>query len=562
MSPRFFNNTLSLRCCVLGLLCVTFLGVESLNASMSFTDVTNQTGITFIHTDGSSENFYIMETVCAGLALFDYDNDGDIDIYFLNGAALKGTEYESPPKNALYRNDGNFKFTDVTDPSGTGDTGFGLGVTVGDYDNDGDPDLYLNNYGPNVLYRNNGNGTFTDMTEKAGVDDGSGCGAGTCFLDIENDGDLDLYVSKYVVFGYDKTITLAMGGHPVYPSPKAFVFPEDSLYRNNGDGTFTDISQVSGIGKYRGSGMGMVCADYDNDGDTDIFVLNDSMENFLFQNDGKGIFEEVGLLSGVAYDFNGKVYGNMGVDCADYDNDGLLDFYSTSYAYQWTTLYKNIGDGMFEDVTFTTGAGEKTFQDTTWGTGFADFDNDGDRDIFVAVGGLQPYSEKYNDRMAYLTCNEVFMNTGDGKFINITDQAGDGLKVKLSSRGAGFDDLDNDGDIDVVILNSRREPTILRNDTKNKNHWVQILLKGVKTNIDGVGARVKVVSGDLVQIDEVHSGRSYQSHYGTTLHFGLGKHEKIDRIEVKWTGGQTDILKNPAVNQQLTITEGENPEKK
>jgi hypothetical protein len=279
---------------------------------MSFTDVTGQTGITFTHTDGSGENFYIMETVSAGVALFDYDNDGDIDIYFLNGAALKGTTYEKPPKNALYRNEGNFKFTDVTASSGTGDTGFGLGVTVGDYDNDGDPDLYLNNYGPNVLYRNNGDGTFTDVTKKAGVGDGSDFGAGTCFLDIENDGDLDLYVSKYVVFGYDKTITMAMGGHPVYPSPKAFVFPADALYRNNGDGTFTDISEASGIGKHRGSGMGMVCGDYDNDGDTDIFVANDSMENFLFQNDGKGVFEDVGLLAGVAYDFNGKVYGNMG----------------------------------------------------------------------------------------------------------------------------------------------------------------------------------------------------------------------------------------------------------
>ncbi|MHC5172282.1 MAG: CRTAC1 family protein [Planctomycetota bacterium] len=532
---------------------------RSLQASMSFTDVTDQTGITFTHTDGSGEKFYIMETVSAGLALFDYDNDGDIDIYFLNGAALKGTTYANAPTNALYRNEGNFKFTDVTASSGTGDTGFGLGVAVGDYDNDGDPDLYLNNYGPNVLYRNNGDGTFTDVTEKAGVGDGSDFGAGTCFLDIENDGDLDLYVSKYVVFGYDKTITMAMGGHPVYPSPKAFVFPPDSLYRNNGDGTFTDISEASGIGKHRGSGMGTVCADYDNDGDTDIFVANDSMENFLFQNDGQGHFEEVGLLAGIAYDFNGTVYGNMGVDCADYDHDGLLDFYVTSYSYQWTTLYKNLGDGMFEDVTFSTGAGENTFKDPTWGTGFADFDNDGDRDIFVAVGGLQPYSEKYNDRMAYWVRNEVLMNTGDGKFVNITDRAGTGLKVKLSSRGAGFDDLDNDGDLDVVILNSRREPTILRNDTDNKNHWLKIRLKGVKTNTDGVGVRVKVVCGDLVQIDEVHSGRSYQGHHGSVLHFGLGAHERIERIEVKWIGGKTDVLKDAAADQLITITEGKNP---
>ncbi|MHC5144126.1 MAG: CRTAC1 family protein [Planctomycetota bacterium] len=555
------SYNLSLQHCLMGLLCMVVLGISSLQASMSFTDVTDQTGITFKHKDGSSGNFYIVETIGAGLALFDYDSDGDSDIYFLNGAALKGVEYKRTPKNALYRNEGNFKFTDVTEASGTGDTGFGLGVTVGDYDNDGDPDLYLNNHGPNVLYRNNGDGTFTDVTKPAGVGDGSHVGAGTCFLDSDNDGDLDLYVARYIVFDYRKTITIAMGGHLEYPSPNAFVFKEDALYRNNGDGTFTDISEASGIAQHRKSGMGMICADYDNDGDTDIFVANDSTENLLFQNDGTGVFEEVGLLSGVAYELGGKAYGNMGVDCADYDNDGLLDFYVTSYNHEWATLYRNLGEGLFEDVTPSTGSGKGTFLNATWGTGFVDFDNDGDKDIFVAVGFLADNVEQYRDDITYHARNELLMNTGDGTFINITDRAGDGMKVKRSSRGAGFDDLDNDGDIDAVILNSRREPTLLRNDTKNKNHWVQIHLKGVKTNRDGVGARVKVVCGDRVQIDEVHSGRSYQGHHGSTLHFGLGTHETIDRIEVKWIGGGVDILKNPAVDQRLTITEGENPAK-
>jgi hypothetical protein len=330
------------------------------------------------------------------------------------------------------------------------------------------------------------------------------------------------------------------------------------LYRNNGDGTFTDISKVSGIGKHRGSGMGMICADYDNDGDTDIFVANDTLDNYLFQNNGKRQFEQVGVIAGVAYDFNGQSYGSMAVGCGDYDNDGLLDFYVTSYALQSATLYKNLGDGMFEDLTASTGAGKGTFSNATWGTGFVDFDNDGDKDIFVAVGFLADNVDQYRDDITFRARNEVLMNTGDGKFINITDRAGNGLNVKRSSRGAGFDDLDNDGDIDAVILNSRREPTILRNDTENKNHWVQIRLKGVKTNKDGVGARVKVVSGDLVQIDEVHSGRSYQGHYGTTLHFGLGAHEKIDTIEVKWIGGQTDSLKDAAADQLITLTEGEN----
>lgn len=519
-------------------------------------DVTKETGITFKHTDGSSGKYYIMESVASGLALFDYDNDGDIDIYFLNGAALKGTKYKDAPKNALYRNEGNFKFTDITEQSGLGDEGFGLGVTVGDYDNDGDQDVYLNNYGPNVLYRNNGNGTFTDVTQKAGVGDGSNVGAGTCFLDADKDGDLDLYVSRYVEFTYDENVVVKIDDFLQYAAPTVYNLPPDALYRNNSDGTFTDVSEISGIASHHGSGMGMICADHDNDGDTDIFIANDRAPNYLFENDGTGRFEEVGLLAGVGYDIAGKQMGNMGVACGDYDNDGFLDLYVTSYALESASLYRNLGGGLLEDVTFITGAGEGTFANPTWGTGFVDFDNDGDRDIYAAVGHLQDKIEEYTDNMTYHVRNELFMNTGNGKFVNVTETSGDGLKVKLSSRGAGFDDLDNDGDIDVVILNSRREPTILRNDTTNKNHWLQIQLRGSKTNRDGVGARVKVTAGDLVQIDEVHSGRSYQGHHGSRLHFGLGKHKKVDKIEVSWIGGGKDIVKNVNVNQLITFIEG------
>jgi hypothetical protein len=559
IQPVRYNKTISL-----AVMIVIFLGAYRIPMAhaagpVMFKDVTRETGINFKHTDGSSGKFYLIEAVSAGLALFDYDTDGDIDIYFLNGAALKGASYDKPPRNALYRNDGNFKFTDVTDSSGTGDTGFGLGVTVGDYDNDGDPDLYLNNYGSNVLYRNNADGTFTNVTKQAGIEDGSHVGAGACFLDMDKDGDLDLYVARYIDFTYAKRNVASIMSFPAYSDPKSYRFCQDSLYRNNGDGTFTDVSEASGIAQHKGSGMGVICADYDNDGDTDLFVANDSMENYLFQNNGKGEFEEVGLIAGIAYNINGDADGNMGVGCGDYDNDGLLDFYVTSYSLEWATLYKNLGDGLFEDMTTSTGAGKGTFLNVTLGTGFVDFDNDGDKDLFVAVGHLQKNIEKFRNDLTYFARNELLMNTGDGKFVTVTDPTGDGLKVKLSSRGAGFDDLDNDGDIDAVILNSRSEPTILRNDTANKNHWIQIHLKGVKTNKDGVGARVKVVTGDLVQIDEVHSGRSYQSHYGTTLHFGLGTHKKIDIIEVKWIGGQTDVLKDIAIDQRLTITEAEHP---
>ncbi len=529
---------------------------HALSGRIVLTDITRQTQITFRHTDGGSGERYIVETVSAGLALFDYDGDGDIDIYFLNGAPLKGTKAKKVPVNALYRNEGNWKFTDVTEQSGLGDAGYGLGVAVGDYDNDADPDVYLNNYGPNVLYRNNGDGTFTDVTQQAGVDNGFQVGAGTCFLDMDKDGDLDLYVSNYLKFSYEQHVTSMADGYRTYANPKNYPPLPDTLYRNNGDGTFTDVSQASGVGNHAGWGMGITCADYDNDGDTDVFVGNDVAENFLFQNDGRGHFEEVGLATGAAYKVDGSPSASMGVDCGDYDNDGWLDFFVTSYQQELAVLYRNLGDGVFEDVTMTTGAGAGTLPNVTWGNSFVDFDNDGDRDIFIACGHLQDNVDHYDDVTSYHQRNILLMNTGDGKFTDVSDESGDGMKVKLSSRGAGFDDLDNDGDIDVVILNSRREPTILRNDSPSKGHWLQVRLRGVKTNRDGVGAHVTVTAGDLTLLDEVHSGRGYQSHYGTRLHFGLGNRTSVDRIEVRWIGGGVDVVQNVAVDQLLTITEG------
>jgi len=526
------------------------------DGAIKFTDVTEKTQITFKHTDGSSGMFYIVENVSAGLALLDYDNDGDVDIYFLNGGALKGTNYKVPPKNALYRNEGDWKFTDVTEEAGVGDTGHGLGVTAGDYDNDGDLDIYVNNWGPNILYRNNGDGTFTDVTKQAGVDNGFLVGAGANFLDIDKDGDLDLFVASYIDFSYEKNIQNKINNFPAYVGPNFYKSTPHTLYRNNGDGTFTDVSESSGISKFPSAGMGTVCCDYDNDGDTDIFVANDMEGDFLFQNDGTGKFEEVGLTANIAYDTYGDEMGSMGVSCGDYDNDGWLDFHITSYQEQAALLFRNLGDGTFEDVTRTTGAASGTIHNVTWGNCFVDFDNDGDRDIFVAVGHMQEYVEKWDDRTSYLAENVLLMNTGDGKFINVSQESGNGMKVKLSSRGAGFDDLDNDGDVDVVILNSRREPTILRNDSQSKGNWVQVRLRGTKSNRDGVGAHVRVITGELTLLDEVHSGHGYQGHYGMRLHFGLGSRKRIDRIEVRWLGGGVDVLKDIAVNQLLTITEG------
>jgi hypothetical protein len=373
---------------------------------------------------------------------------------------------------------------------------------------------------------------------------------------MDKDGDLDLFVSHYLEFSYDKHVTTTTMGIPVYANPRFYHPVPNVLYRNNGNGTFTNVSLESGIGRHAGYGMGTVCADFDSDGDTDIFVANDVSENFLFKNDGTGKFEEVGVETGFAYDGNGDEQGSMGVDCGDYDNDGWLDFYVTSYQRQLATLYRNIEGDAFEDVTLATGAGAGTLPHVTWGNSFVDFDNDGDRDIFVACGHLQDNVELYDDTTSYYAQNILLANTGDGKFIDVSATSGDGMKVKLSSRGAGFDDLDNDGDVDVVILNSRREPTILRNDSPAKGHLLQVRLKGVKTNRDGVGAHVKVTAGNLVLVDEVHSGRGYQSHYGSRLYFGLGDRTKVDRIEVRWIGGGVDVFENIAADRLITLTEG------
>ena len=411
---------------------------EDKSGQIQLRDVTKATRIAFKHTDGSSGKRYIVETVSAGLATFDYDGDGDADIYFLNGSPMEGTKVKTPPRNALYRNDGNWKFTDVTDKAGVGDTGYGLGVVIGDYDNDGDPDIYLNNYGPNILYRNNGDGTFTDVAKKAGVGNGRKMGAGACFLDMDKDGDLDLYVANYLAHSRETHAKARAANPNAYVTPRHYRPIPDTLYRNNGDGTFTDVSKDSGIGKHAGWGMGTVCADYDNDGDTDIFVANDVGRNYLFQNDGTGKFAEVGLISGTAYDFSGIEQGSMGVDCGDYNNDGQLDFYLTTYQEQQTALYKNLGKGLFDDVTFITGGGRGTLSAVTWGNSFVDFDNDGDRDIFVACGHLQDKIETYDDTTTYHMPNLLLMNTGKNKFVNVSDKCGDGLAVKLSSRGAAF----------------------------------------------------------------------------------------------------------------------------
>ncbi|MGA2253054.1 MAG: CRTAC1 family protein [Thermoguttaceae bacterium] len=551
----------AVRCCALALLTWLAAGAARAQSPIRFRDVTAESGIDFVHTHGGSGRKYIVESVSSGLALFDYDNDGKIDIYFLNGRPLAGTEAKVQPKNRLYRNLGGMKFKDVTDQAGVGGgAGYGLGVCAADYDNDGYQDLYVNNYGENILYHNNGDGTFTDVTRRAGLTRGKRVGAGACFLDYDNDGHLDLYVANYVKFSEAKPVVITMRGDRIYSSPKDYLPETHNLFHNNGDGTFNDVSRESGIAAHAGTGMGMICADYDNDGYTDIFVANDVAQNFLFHNNRDGTFTEVALQAGVALDMNGVPRANMGVDCADYNNSGLLSFYVTAFQQEGGTLFHNLGRGEFENATLRTGAGSGTLPYVTWGCGFVDFDNDGHRDLFIVCGHIDDNVEHHDDTTSYRCRNVVLRNMGNGKFTNVTNQCGDVAKLRMSGRGVAFDDLDNDGRIDVVILNSNDKPTILRNESVTGNHWIQVRLRGVKTNRDGVGARVYVVAGDLKQMDEVHSGRGYQSHWGTRLHFGLAKNKRVERIEVHWPrSGVVDILEDVPADQLLTIVEGSAP---
>lgn len=528
---------------------------ELVRSPIRLTDMTSRCGVTFRHTDGGTGERYIIESVVAGLALFDYNGDGYLDIYFLNGAPRGATELERP-RNALYRNNGDWTFTDVTLQAGVGDTGFGLGVVAGDYDNDGDLDLYLNNSGPNVLYTNNGDGTFSDVTEEAGVGNGRLVGAGTCWLDIERDGDLDLYVANYVDFNYDNHIVRKIGPYQFHPGPADYNPVADHLFRNNGDGTFTNVTRESGIGAVAGTGMGMVCLDYDSDGDTDVFVCNDHLPNFLFQNDGHGSFQEVGLVAGVAFDAAGNQNGSMGADCGDYDNDGRLDLFMTDYSSEMPVLYRNLGGGMFEDRTRRARIASTTFPHVTWGTGLVDFDSDGYRDIFVACGHFMDNIRHIDDRTRVRVANIVLQNLRDGTFADVSNQCGDGLLPVEASKGAAFDDLDNDGDVDAVILNANSRPTVLRNDSPPR-HWLQVRLIGTRSPRDAAGSQVRVTAGGISQVAEVHAGRGYQGHFGTQLHFGLGEAQQVEQLEVLWIGGGQSKLAGLRADRLVVVGEAQ-----
>lgn len=500
------------------------------------TDVTASSGVGFVHYDGSDGRHFLIESMSAGLALVDFDLDGDLDLYFLNGAPIESSAPGPAPTDALYRNDGKFRFTDVTDRACVGDKGFGLGVACADYDNDGFADIYLNNYGANTLYHNNGDGTYSDVTGVAAVGNGELVGAGASFFDMDSDGDLDLYVGNYVKFDARKHRVHIHKGLPSYPSPLGFEPEPDTLFRNEGDGTFSDVSVGSGIRKLAGRSMGLATFDYDGDGDIDVYVANDTQENFLFANQGNGEFEEVGFLSGVAYDHAGKAQASMGVEVFDINRDGLQDLYVTSFSAEYATLYRNLGNGLFEDATLRSGASAATFPHVKWGVLAEDFDNNGTRDLLIATGDLDDNRERRGgtgSASAYRVPNLLLQVDASGKLRDLGRNWGSGALVAESSRGLVAGDLDGDGRIDAVVLNSRSKPTLLRNETA-AGGFVNLKLVGRQSNRDCLGTVVTAEQAGIRQSIQTRSGHSYQSENSPIVHFGLPQSSEPISLEVKW----------------------------
>ena len=518
-----------------------------------FTDVTRESGIAFRHVNAAGGKKYFIEPIGSGVALFDADTDGDVDLYFVNGSDLPGAAAPVVPTNRFYRNDGDGTFTDRTHAAALGDTGYGLGCCAGDYNNDGFTDLYVTNYGRNVLYRNNGDGTFTDVADAAGVA-GDAFSSGCTFVDIDADGYLDLYVVNYVAFDPETNPTCTRQGIPTYCTPEALPGVADVLYRNNGDGTFTDISERAGISDTPpGKGLGVVCGDVDNDGDVDIFVANDTTPNFLYRNGGAGVqLTEDALFAGVALSAEGRAYSGMGANLGDFDNDGSLDIVVTNFQDQTNSLYHNAADGFFSEVSFAKGIGERSLPYLAWGVDFVDVNNDGWLDLFIANGHLDDNIAAIDPIGTYAQPNQLFLNDRGVAFSELPEAAVGGQRV---SRGAAFADIDNDGDIDLVISNLNDAPTVLRNDSDPIGRWLRVKLIGTHCNRDAIGGRVTLTAEGVTQLREVKSGSGYLSQNDLRLHFGVGAARSVDTLQVRWPCGTVQVLMNVETNRMLVITE-------
>ncbi len=533
---------------------------------VQFVDVAEKAGLTIPNVWGGIDHKrVIIETKGSGIAFFDYDQDGWLDIYLSNGSRLDAHwPAGKEPTTHLYKNNRDGTFTDVTERSGLARTGWQTGICVGDYDNDGWDDLFCTFWGHNILFRNNGDGTFTDVTKRAGLDQSHGrWGTGCTFLDYDRDGHLDLFVCNFIKLDPDKPLSPAdmsfcqWKGIPTMCGPRGLPGETDILYHNNGDGTFTDVSEKAGILKPGPRySITAVSYDFDNDGWPDIYVAVDSEPSMLFQNNHDGTFTDIAVLAGCAYNDDGHEQAGMGIGVADYDCDGWLDIFKTNFADDTCDLYHNNGDGTFSDVSFSAGVGiNNSF--VAWGCGFIDYDNDGWTDIVQVNGHVYPEVDKYNFGETFKNPRLVYKNLGNGRFQDVSAGMGPGITERFSSRGAAFGDYDNDGAMDILVLNMNELPSLLHNIGGNRQNWIKIKLIGTKCNRTAIGARVRVVTGKHAQIDEVHSGTSVMSQNDLRLHFGLGAAEVVDLIEVKWpTTQKVERFTNVKVNQILTIREG------
>ena len=529
---------------------------------LRFVDVGLQAGFdTPMVFGGAKEKKYILETTGSGVALIDYDNDGWTDVFLVNGSTLADADVK--PTNHLYRNLKNGKFEDVTAKAGLTRSGWGQGVCAGDFDNDGFIDLFVTYWGRNVLYRNRGDGTMQDVTFSASLGRTSTrWGSGCAFLDYDRDGLADLFVTNYVDF--DLATARAPGSEPfcqylgmaVNCGPRGLKGESNLLYRNNGDGTFADRSAESGIGGIKGNfGLGVLTADFDNDGWPDVYVANDTNASLLFRNKHDGTFEEVGVFAGVAYNADGKETSGMGVAAADYNADGWLDIFKTNFSDESASLYRGTGDGQFLEDSEAAGVGRNK-KWVGWGCGFADFDNDGWPDLFAVNGHVYPEIDKAGRGVTYLQPRVLYRNLGDGSFADVSDSAGPAVTTPASGRGVAFGDLDNDGAVEIVVNNMNAPPSLLKLAAKPQSHWLEIETIGVKSNRRGIGARVVCITGKHRQMDEVRSGGSHFSQNDLRLHFGLGSATQVDLIEVHWPGGGVDRLRDVPADRIIRIKEG------